>query len=258
MSLITFTTDWGSNDFEAAAMKGFILKKNPATAFVDISNQLPSFDLMSAAYTLSRCLDSFPEQTVHYVGVEYRAESDTLVIAKILNQWLVCYNNGLLDMLDQKPDENEVWVLKTNQSVFPSRKLLRTAFVLDSMATNQTVLEFAFKTKEIKKQFVGLPITDKGLIKGVVIFTDHFGNAVTNISREHFDTIFGHNKFKIYASNHVINFVNDYYNDETSEDGNLIALFNDSNRLEISIKGASATQLLNLKLNDRVIVELDK
>lgn len=112
-------------------------------------------------------------------------------------------------------------------------------------------------------------INDKqNSIKGYVIYIDDFGNCVTNISKEMFETIGNDRAFEIIFRNKSITNIKKSYSDfATSEkfplknfEGERLALFNENNLLEIAIYksnpktvGAAST-LLGLKIRDSITI----
>lgn len=68
--IITLTTDFGTADGYAAAMKGVILGINPAAQLIDISHRIQPQNISQAAFVLSTACRFFPEGTVHLVVVD--------------------------------------------------------------------------------------------------------------------------------------------------------------------------------------------
>lgn len=75
MPIITLTSDWGQKDHYAGAVKGAILTKMPEATIVDISHQIPPFEIEQAAFVLKNAWRNFPKGTVHIIGVNTE-ESD--------------------------------------------------------------------------------------------------------------------------------------------------------------------------------------
>ena len=55
MAIITLTSDWGTSDYYAAAVKGVILSQLPNATIVDISHEIPQFNVAEAGFTLRNC-----------------------------------------------------------------------------------------------------------------------------------------------------------------------------------------------------------
>ncbi len=70
MAIITLTTDFGTADGYAGAMKGTILSIAPAATIVDITHEVPPQDVAAAAFALAQAAPRFPSGTIHVVVVD--------------------------------------------------------------------------------------------------------------------------------------------------------------------------------------------
>ena len=77
MAIITLTSDWGTSDYYAAAVKGVILSQVPNATIVDITHEIPHFDVAETGFTLRNCFHNFPEGTIHIIAVETIESSET-------------------------------------------------------------------------------------------------------------------------------------------------------------------------------------
>src|SRR2546430_2800633 len=68
--IITLLTDFGSQDYFAAAMKGVILSINPAAQIVDITHEIAPQDIHAAAFNLLATYKDFPANTIHVAVVD--------------------------------------------------------------------------------------------------------------------------------------------------------------------------------------------
>ena len=66
--IITLITDFGQRDPYVASMKGVILALCPDAAIVDITHDVPKFDIRAGALIMAQAAPWFPKGTVH-VGV---------------------------------------------------------------------------------------------------------------------------------------------------------------------------------------------
>jgi S-adenosyl-L-methionine hydrolase (adenosine-forming) len=81
MSIITLTTDFGSDDHYVAAMKGVILGINPRATIVDITHAIPPQDVRAGAFALAGAAPYFPPGTVHVAVVDPGVGSERRPIA---------------------------------------------------------------------------------------------------------------------------------------------------------------------------------
>ena len=68
--LITLLTDFGAGDHYVAAMKGVILGICPQAEIIDISHEIPAFQIGFGAYTLAQAASAFPSGTIHVAVVD--------------------------------------------------------------------------------------------------------------------------------------------------------------------------------------------
>src|SRR5215467_1317207 len=112
MSLITLTTDFGSQDYFVAAMKGVILSRNPDTRIVDISHEVPPQDIQGAAFTLLACYKDFPAGTIHVGVVDPGVGSDRrAILIECAEQFLVGPDNGIFSWICEREGEFNAWEL---------------------------------------------------------------------------------------------------------------------------------------------------
>ncbi|MFM8373376.1 MAG: SAM-dependent chlorinase/fluorinase, partial [Bacteroidota bacterium] len=50
MKFVTLTTDFGSRDYFAGALKGAILRKSPEAKLVDITHEIKPYDIVQGAF----------------------------------------------------------------------------------------------------------------------------------------------------------------------------------------------------------------
>src|SRR5215471_11458575 len=68
--IITLTTDFGLKDPFVGAMKGVILGIAPNVQIVDITHDIPSYDVLEASLILYEAWRYFPDGTIHVVVVD--------------------------------------------------------------------------------------------------------------------------------------------------------------------------------------------
>lgn len=68
--LITLLTDFGTVDPFVAVMKGVILSIGPELRVIDLSHEIPKFDLRAGARVLSVAAPYFPDRTIHVAVVD--------------------------------------------------------------------------------------------------------------------------------------------------------------------------------------------
>ena len=95
--VIAFLTDFGYRDPYVAAMKGVALSINPSAKLVDVTHEVPSFDVDTGAFTLLASYRYFPPGTVFVVVVDPSVGSARRAIAIATRRYyFVGPDNGVL------------------------------------------------------------------------------------------------------------------------------------------------------------------
>ena len=95
--IITFTSDFGTSEEWVGVVKGVILSVNPAAVIVDISHDIPPFDISKGAFVLAAALPHMP-LGVHLAVVDPGVGTRRLAVAlrTARGDFLVGPDNGLL------------------------------------------------------------------------------------------------------------------------------------------------------------------
>jgi S-adenosylmethionine hydrolase len=269
MSIITLTTDYGLKDYFVGALKGKILSQNPAAVIVDVSHDVDAFNTFEASYIIAAAYQNFPQKTIHIIGVDVEENRENKLVAmRWNNHFFLAADNGILSMLLQKNKPQELIFLSKLENQNSLDVLIQTALLLQKgIELNQlgTPLE---ALKEVSDLQLSLS-QDQKTIKGHVVYIDHFGNAVTNISKSFFETVAQDKKFEIILQNKKIKTILPNYAAIASSEkypikyyeGEKLAIFNEAGFLEIAIfrsnpsKVGSAHSLLGLNFRDVVLIK---
>lgn len=256
MAIITLTTDLGTKDFYHAALKGSILKILPSANIVDITHEVPTFNISYAAFVLKNAYPYFPTGTVHLIGIDSVFSEDTKYVAfKYHDHFFVGADNGIFSLLfDEKPDD----VVELN--IMQDLKYLHFPLV-DIFVKAASHLAKGGKLKDIGMPVEGLeqrmllhPVIERDIIRGSVIYIDNFCNVITNITKDLFTKVQRNRDFTLYfRKSETITQLSWHYNEVT--EGEKLCLFGISNHLEIAINKGKASGLLGLHLGDIVRVE---
>ncbi|MGK4568562.1 SAM hydrolase/SAM-dependent halogenase family protein [Flavobacterium sp. 3HN19-14] len=279
MSIITLTTDYGLKDHFVGALKGKVFTEFPDAKIVDISHDIDPFNIAEASYMIGAAYMAFPKGTVHLIGVDAELNKENQHIAVQWNDhYFICADNGILSML--------------MQNVMPQKMV--TINIHDRLNIEATDLDVFVKVachlakggllnvigKEIKsiKQFTEIkPViaADQNSIKGYVIYIDHFGNLVTNISRKIFVETAKGRPYEVMLSQgakpgnkgNIKNIWPKYSDIAVSDkypvkyyEGDKLAIFNEAGFLEIAIfrsnpsSVGSAASLLGLTYRDVITI----
>ena len=256
MAVVTLTTDWRNSDYYVGAVKGKILSRDISTAIVDISHQVSPYNTMQAAFILRNCYREFPEGTIHIIGVNsILTKKRSLLIVEADKQFFLCSDTGFPGLIfpNQEIKVYQYAIEKGRGSTFASLDIyVDVAFQLINGNKASSIAE---ETNDYVKQVPLRPLIDNNLINGSVVYIDSFSNAITNITRETFNRVGEDNEFEIFVqSNHyVIDKISDSYSNV--ETGELVAIFNSSDLLEIAISNGPVAEFLNLDVNSTIRIK---
>ncbi|MBF0550235.1 MAG: SAM-dependent chlorinase/fluorinase [Deltaproteobacteria bacterium] len=188
--IITLTTDFGLTDGYVGAVKGVILRINPAARIVDISHHIPPQDVFRAAFVLRTATSYFPDNTIHLAVVDPGVGSSRrAILLKADNQLYLSPDNGALTHILRRPGPKTLHQIE-NQNYFRPR-VSHTFHGRDIFAPVAAHLSLGVPPEDMGPEIddpvlLNIPeVTrnDSQLI-GRVIYVDHFGNLVTNLTLE--------------------------------------------------------------------------
>lgn len=259
MPIITLTTDLGLKDYYVSSIKASILTQCPDVTIVDISHDVPKFNIAQAAFMVKNAINDFPPGTIHILGVKPEASPTTPHVAMyIRGQYFIGADNGIFSLLFDQ-DADKVVELTINQDTdlltFPTKDIFVKAAC--HIARGGTLEIIGGPKDAIIQRSVFRAVVQENTIRGTVIYVDSYGNIITNITEQLFKEVGRGKPFTIYfrESRYKIHHIVKSYNQ--IEEGDALALFGATGYLEIAINSGNASQLLGLNVNETVRVEFE-
>ena len=272
MSIITLTTDFGIKDHFVGALKGKIVSEYPEASIIDISHHVDLFNVSEASYIIGAAYNSFPKGTIHLIGVDAELTRESKHIAMQWNDhYFICADNGILSMLTQKIVPQKIVEINIHDRL-PEGSTEIDVFVTVAchLAKGGLLNVIGKEITAIKEvnELQAVVASDRDSIKGYVVYIDHFGNCVTNISKKLVKEVARGREYDIKFSTKTIKSIKSGYSDFAVNErfslkdyeGEKLAIFNDAGFLEIAIYRSNpstvgtAKTLLGLKFRDVVSV----
>ncbi|HQV35498.1 MAG TPA: SAM-dependent chlorinase/fluorinase [Flavobacterium sp.] len=272
MSIITLTTDYGLKDHFVGALKGKIISEFPEAKIIDISHEIDPFNIAEASYILQASFANFPKGTVHLIGVDAERNTENEHLAMQWNdQFFICADNGILSMLTQRILPQKIVAINIHDRL-PENATDMDVFktVACHLAKGGTLNVIGKEITELKSITDFQPIVSKdgNSIKGNVIYIDHFGNIVFNISKKQFLELSKGRTYEIVMKPKSIKTILPNYSSVAISDkfpikyyeGEKLAIFNEAGFLEIAIFRSnpktvgSAASLLGFSYRDTITI----
>jgi len=272
MSIITLTTDYGLKDHFVGSLKGKIISQHNEAQVIDISHHIDPFNTSEASYIIGAAYRNFPKGSVHIIGIDIELKETNQHVAIEWNgHYFIAADNGILSMLIQKIKPQKMVAINIHDRLLPEATDMDVfVTVAVHIAKGGSLSVIGKEIKSLKEVTELQPVLAADSIKGYVVYIDHFGNAVTNISRTLFlDTAKGRPYEVNFKGKRVKTIFAKYSDIETISQqsmtdltGKSLAIFNEAGFLEIGIyksnpKIGSASSLLGLSYRDFVMINFN-
>jgi S-adenosylmethionine hydrolase len=245
VTAITLLTDFGTADYFAGAMKGVILSINPQAVIVDITHEIPAQDVAAGAWQLLAAYNTFPEGTIHVAVVDPGVGSTRRPIAVSAgNHLFVGPDNGIFTHIyDREPSFTAFHI--TGEKYF-RHPVSNTFHGRDIFAPVAAALSTGVEPSSLGPR-ISDPILLFKAAEPQVIHIDHFGNLITNITRD--DLKEG---AKLTVNGHEIRVFRRFFGENSGGPDEVFAIWGSAGSLEIAVNGRSAAEILRAKRGDRI------
>jgi hypothetical protein len=262
-SLISLTTDFGYDDPFVGVMKGVIYTINPEVNIVDLTHFIHPRNIQEAAFIIGMNYSYFPKNTVHVVIVDPGVGSGRRpLLVSADGHYFIGPDNGVFSYVYEHASKDLRVIHITSVDLF-LQKESPTFQGRDVFAPCAAWLSTGMAFDKFGETIAGyhtvqLPAAvrrSSRLIQGEVLFTDRFGNAITNITKADIDDLgmVKADNIRISLKGNELR-LREYYSQ--AEGREMSALINSSGHLEIFIYMGSAASECNILPGDEVKVFL--
>ena len=259
MAIITLTSDWGTSDYYAAAVKGVILSQLPNANIVDITHDIPSFNIVQAGFTLHNCYRNFPEGTIHIIAIEtIESDQNPHVVVKAHGQYFISTDNGIFSHILDDGFEEAVFVdVEQDSDFYTFSARDRFAKVAVMIAKGEPLSNIGAKRERLNDGGSFCAIVKNNIIEGIVMHIDSYDNLITNISKELFDEVGKGRSFtiKVKGDLYTIDDICESYDDVDPLEP--VAMFGSHGYLEIALNHAKMASLWGIELRSTIQVVFD-
>lgn len=249
--IITLTTDFGLKDPYVGVVKGVILSQFPEVSIVDLTHEIPPFDVLAGAWSLKISLPFFAPGSTHIAVVDPKVGTAQRRIAlEMEDSIILAPDNGLTTPFIK--DAKNAFVL--DRAEFHRQPVSGTFHARDVFAPIAARLAWGTPLENLATridlntlvQIEGLePVSRDGIIDGMVVYVDRYGNLLTNIDCN------VRSKIKEFRfGDQILSLASGSY--DTIDDGTAQVVAGSHGHLEIAAKEASAQDLLKARNGDRI------
>lgn len=273
MAIITLTTDFGGKDHFVGAIKGTILSNLQEVDVVDISHAVSPFNIQECAYILKNAYPSFPEGTVHIIGVDSEPSIENQhIVAQVNGHYFIGANNGVISLISAEIDREKVMEINIpniQPGSFPVLNVFVQVACHIARGGKLEVVGKPFDALRELRQFEPRISNNGQSIIGNVIYIDNYGNVVTNVQRSLFEAYRNGRDYEIVARTNKLKSIQESYNgiinynldkSQRKGPGDALALFNSAGYIELAIYKSDlntvggASTLLGLNYRDTVTI----
>ena len=253
-------TDFGYHDPYVGMMKGVLLCVHPRAVLIDLTHEIAPQNVLQGALILDNAYRYFPQGSVFVCVVDPGVGTSRKAIAVRVGKYLfVGPDNGLFDRVVRRSKKAEIRVLKNPSLLMQSKVPSATFHGRDVFAPAAAVLakspgrfrDCGPALHRIVPLRMPAPKREGGTLCGKILYFDHFGNAITNIS---FSDLPGRRqeKFEVFLKGRNLGRMQRTYGAVQKP---LIALINSASYVEIARPGGSARDFGKLRPGDPVRIK---
>ena len=249
---IVLLSDFGYRDHYVGVMKGVIAAIAPAAKVIDLTHGIPPQAIAAGAIALEQSWRYFPGRSIFVAVVDPGVGTSRVPIAveSKAGARFIGPDNGLLWSAAEQAGIRRIVELRSPR--YRLAELSATFHGRDIFAPAAAHLWCGVRLASLGPQFRGMTrpvetvpgVSEKGnAVTGSVVYTDGFGNLITNIDRgrfERFASRFRGLRLSVRIGRDVPIEIRKAYSD--ADAGGSLAIFGSFERLEIAVRDGSAAQ----------------
>jgi S-adenosylmethionine hydrolase len=263
MSIITILTDFGIDNEFVGVMKGVIYGIAPEARIVDLTHKVPRHDIREGGIAIWRAYRYFPKNTVHIFVVDPGVGTRRRPIAaRIGDQYFVGPDNGLLTYLFEDAEKNgdSIEVVHLQNNKYWLEKISRTFHGRDIFAPVGAHLSIGASLRDMgtvitdpARMQITRPIKTKNGWEAHISVIDGFGNMTLDLPASELN---GRSDVRFRLKGVEVSGIVESYGHKSA--GELVAVVDSEDYLEIAVVNGSAKEALNASVGDMVEVNFSE
>jgi len=235
-------------------MKGVIATRAPEATVVDLTHGIPPQAVLLGALVLRQAVPYFPKGTIHVAVVDPGVGTERRALCVVTNAGcLVGPDNGVLSLAADAVGIRRIieltetrFFLEPRSATFHGRDVF--APVAAALAAGTLPSALGRDRSDLDRIAPPEPVHDAGLVRGEVVYVDHFGNLVSNLPPQVFPRV----PFVVTVGDVRVGSVTTTYADVPV--GTTTALVSSYGLLEIAVRNGSARDTLGLAVGAPVVL----
>jgi len=256
---IALLTDFGFKDHYVGSLKAVILGINPKAVLFDITHDVRPQNIREGAFILYSVYSVLPKGSIVVAVIDPGVGSMRQALCiKVSHGFLIGPNNGLFSMVLRDEVEyearaivNDRYFRKPVSSTFHGRDIFSPSAAW--LSKKDVFKSFGPIVHKLHSLQIPKAVRTNRSIKGEIIHMDHFGNAITNISKVQFPSVAKMKEGSIVVKGKQHASVKPFFS--AGGRAALIAVWNSGDLLELAVKDNSAEKCFGLKIGDPVEIQ---
>lgn len=262
--VITLTTDFGLRDSYVGVMKGVMLGICPTARFVDITHEIAPQDVTAASFVVRAAMPYFPPGTIHLVVVDPGVGTQRHPVALATPEArYVGPDNGVFGLVWRQAQArwqtSELRAVILQEARFWRQQVSATFHGRDIFAPVAAHLAAGVALDTLGPRLekpVMLTMQEPTWhtlqhLGGQIIYIDHFGNAISNITAAHLGRIGPLPALQVSIGSLRLPLQHTY---SSVGAGEALALIGSDGYLEIAVREGSASAVLGIETGTAIAV----
>jgi hypothetical protein len=269
--LIVLLSDFGQEDSYVGVMKGVMSGLAPNIHQVDLTHEVPPFDIVAGSYLLYSAWNYFPKGSVFLavvdpgVGTERRE-----LVASSGGKVLIAPDNGIVSLLSRMNRDTRCYRARSDllNQIRLEKPAWANTFDGRDLFSPLAALAGAEGLVRVRGQHMPDPVLvddvnsvtdpEKQTLTGKIMHIDHFGNCISSIHYEDARALYGGDgpndaTARVHLSNGLeVTGIRATYSDV--EPGQAVAYWGSVGFLEIAVRTGHAGSTLGIERGNEVVV----
>lgn len=255
MRFVALYSDFGIHDHYPGLVEAAFVALQPDIRVVHISHSIAQGDIQTAAFLMQQALKTLPKETIHVCALAPQPGPYAHVFFEHQGHFFFGTDSGQfrLALGNQTLHAWDVSHLNGGEGTFPSLALFPR--LCKDLLEGNPVEHWQAPTVQLVDKTPRKPHKTEDAVIGAITYIDSNGNTITNITLSHLKAAFPDSsnfQVEIRGKRHRIPRISARYA-EVNE-GELVAVFNSSDHLELAIYLGNMAELMGLEINSPIVV----